>query len=137
MAQTLRDFLPGTRYQGDRLRVISDADASHELDKTDSGTVFIATADTGTQEYLLPLASNDGAMYTFICGHADGEILITPQDGEAISIVIAGGTIVTPAAGTGVKNTAATNAVTDLLTIFSDGTQWLTLTIASGVWASQ
>lgn len=144
MAQTLRDYLPGIRYNGDRLPVVSDTDATHTLDKSQSGNVFIATKSSATQTYTLPAVVNDGARYTFVCGHADGEILVTPQSGEAIKIVTFSGVgtdadtaIVAPAAGTGVKNTAATNAVTDSLTVFSDGTQWLGLPITSGIWASQ
>lgn len=144
MAQTLRDFLPGVRYNGLRRVVVSDTDTTHTLDKANSGAIFIATASSGTQTYTLPAVANDGAFFTFICGNAGGEILVTPQSGEAIKIVTfaavgvdADTAIVAPTAGTGVKNTAATNAVTDNLTIVSDGTQWLGIGITGGIWASQ
>ena len=120
-------------------------DASYTLTASQSGAVFVATKTSSTQTYTLPaVASSAGATYTFICGHASGEILVTPQSGEAIVITTfaavgadADTAIVAPAAGTGVKNTAATNAIGDNLTLVCDGTKWFGVGITGGIWASQ
>lgn len=111
---------------------------------TDSGRVYVATRTSATQTYTLPAVATAGVYFTFICGHADGEILITPQAGEAIVITSfaavgadADTGIVAPAAGTGIKNTAATNAVGDSITLVSSGTKWYSVGITSGIWASQ
>jgi len=124
--------------------VVTGTDATYTLTTAQSGGIFVATKSSATQTYTLPAVATAGVTYTFICGHADGEILVTPQSGEAIKIVTfaavgadADTGIVAPAAGTGVKNTAATNAITDNLTLVSDGTQWLGVGITGGIWASQ
>lgn len=129
---------------GLRRSVVTGTDATYALTAAQSGTVFVATKTSGTQTYTLPSVATAGLTYTFICGHADGEILVTPQASQAIKIVTfaavgadADTAIVAPAAGTGVKNTAATNAVTDNLTLVSDGTQWFGVGITGGIWASQ
>lgn len=129
---------------GLRRSVVTGTDATYALTAAQSGTVFVATKSSATQTYTLPSVATAGLTYTFICGHADGEILVTPAASQAIKIVTfaavgadADTAIVAPAAGTGVKNTAATNAVTDNLTLVSDGTQWFGIGITGGIWASQ
>lgn len=104
----------------------------------DSGKVFVATKSSATQTFTLPSAATAGLMYTFICGHADGEILINPITGQQISTkATVDGASVKPAAGTGIKNTAASNVVGDFITLVSDGTAtWHTVAMA-GTWASQ
>lgn len=112
---------------------------------TDSGMVYIATKTSATQTYTLPTAATAGLTFTFICGHADGEILVTPAASQTITMTTfaavgadADTAIVAPSAGTGVKNTAATNAIGNSLTLVSDGiTGWYTTGIATGIWASQ
>lgn len=108
-----------------------------------SGATFMATKASATQTYTLPAVAA-GLVYTFICGHASGEILIDQAASEVITItafaavgVDADTGIVAPAGGTGIKNTAATNAVGDSLTLISDGTGWYGVGITSGIWASQ
>lgn len=111
----------------------------------DSGMVYIATKSSATQTYTLPSAATAGMEFTFICGHASGEILITPAASQTITITTfaavgadADTSIVAPAAGTGIKNTAATNAIGDSCTLVSDGTTgWYGVGITSGIWASQ
>lgn len=120
-------------------------DATYALTSAQSGATFVATKTSATQTYTLPaVATSAGVTYTFICGHASGEILVTPQSGEAIVITTfaavgadADTAIVAPAAGTGVKNTAATNAIGDNLTLVCDGTKWFGVGITGGIWASQ
>jgi hypothetical protein len=108
-----------------------------------SGGTFLATKGSATQTYTLPAVAA-GLRYTFICGHASGEILIDQAASEVITItsfaavgVDADTGIIATAAGTGIKNTAATNAIGDSITLISDGTGWYSIGIGSGIWASQ
>ena len=124
--------------------VVEGVADTYALATTGSGTVYVATKTSATQTYTLPAVATAGVEFTFICGHASGEILITPQAGEAIVITTfaavgadADTGIVSPAGGTGIKNTAATNAIGDSITLVSSGTKWFGVGIASGIWASQ
>lgn len=108
-----------------------------------SGTVFLATKGSATQTYTLPAVAA-GLTYTFICGSAAGEILVTPTGsvGTVFTTFAAVGAdadtaIVTLTTGTGLKNTAATNAVGDSIVLVSDGVGWYGIGITSGIWASQ
>lgn len=103
-----------------------------------SGRVFQATASSGTQTFTLPAATTAGLTYTFICGHASGEILVNGGTGYAFSIKASeGGASVVTADGTGIKNTAATNVVGDRVTLVSDGVKTWHAISQSGTWASQ
>jgi hypothetical protein len=122
---------------------VTTTEATRTLTVAESGTVFLCTASSGTQTFTLP-AADAGVRYTFICGHADGEILVDPNGSEAIKVTAfaavgadADTAIVAPAGGTGIKNTAATNAVGDSIMLVSDGTGWYGVGISSGIWASQ
>jgi len=117
--------------------------ATYALTAAQTGTVFVATAASGTQTYTLPAVAA-GLTYTFICGHAAGEILVTPTGSVGTTFatfaavgVDADTAIVTLTAGTGLKNTAATNAISDCLTLISDGVGWRGIGITSGIWATQ
>jgi hypothetical protein len=105
----------------------------------ESGKVFVQTRSSTTVTYTLPAAAA-GLTYTFVCGHANSEILITPAAGDAIVTKIHAaqdGTALAPAAGTGIKNTAATNVAGDSITLVClDGTTWYGTSIV-GLWASQ
>lgn len=108
-----------------------------------SGGVFMATKGSATQTYTLPAVAS-GLIYTFICGHASGEILVNPTGSVVTTItsfaavgVDADTGIIATAAGTGIKNTAATNAIGDSITLVSDGVGWYSVGISSGIWASQ
>ena len=105
----------------------------------ESGSVFVQTRSSTTVTYTLPAAA-PGLEYTFVCGHAGSEILITPASGDAIVTKIHAaqdGTALAPAAGTGIKNTAATNVAGDFIKLVSlDGTTWYGVGMA-GLWASQ
>jgi hypothetical protein len=106
-----------------------------------SGRVLKFTAASGTQTATLPLATTAGAgcHYTFICGHASGEILINPNAADTVAIkgLVDHSTSVKPAAGTGVKNTAATNVLNDHLTLVCDGVSSWDEVSGAGIWASQ
>jgi len=103
-----------------------------------SERAYIATLASGTQTFFLPSASPSGQTFTFICGSAAGEILISPRSNNTISVKASeGGANVTPTAGTGIKNTGATNILGDRVTLMSDGsTGWHAIS-QSGTWASQ
>ncbi len=106
----------------------------------DKGKVSIQTLATGTQTYTLPLASTaPGAVFTFVCQHAGSEILVNPNAADQVSIkgLVDHSTSVKPAAGTGVKNTAATNVIGDHLSIVSDGVNTWYEIAGAGIWASQ
>lgn len=109
-----------------------------------TGTVFLSTKSSATQVYTLPAVAA-GLTYTFICGHASGETLVNPTGGTVGTVfttfaavgVDADTAIVTLTSGTGFKNTAATNAIGDSITIVSDGVGWYGVGITSGIWATQ
>lgn len=105
----------------------------------DSGRVYVQTRSSTTVTYTLPAAAA-GLTYTFVCGDAGSEILITPAAGDAIVTKIHAaqdGTALAPAAGTGIKNTAATNVAGDSITLVAlDATTWYGTSII-GLWASQ
>lgn len=130
---------------GGNIRPVTEGTAAtYALTTADSGRVYVATKTSATQTYTLPAVATAGVYFTFICGHADGEILVTPAASEAIVITTfaavgadADTAIVAPAAGTGIKNTAATNAIGDSITLVSSGTKWFSVGISSGIWASQ
>jgi hypothetical protein len=103
-----------------------------------SGRVFQATKSSATQTFTLPAATTAGLTYTFICGHASGEILINGGTGYAFSIKASeGGASVVTADNTGIKNTAASNVVGDHITLVSDGVKTWHAIAQSGTWASQ
>lgn len=122
--------------------VVEGTTSAYSPAATDSGTVYVATLGSATQTYTLPAVATAGVTFTFICGHASGEILITSAGSETIVITSfaavgadADTGIVTVT--TGIKNTAATNAIGDSITLVSSGTKWFSVGITSGIWASQ
>ena len=110
------------------------------LTRNDSGKIYHCTLGSGNQTFTLPLAADHkGAFYTFVCGDAGGEILVNPNSADQISAkgLVDHSTSVKPVAGTGIKNTAATNVVGDHITVMSDGaTTWHEIA-GAGIWASQ
>ena len=121
--------------------------ATQTLTYADCGAVIFGSAASGTQVFTLPDASdNSGCQFTFVSGHASGEILVNSEDGTTdADCVITSFAAVGADADTGIvsdspcrlKNTAGTNAIGDSLTLISDGTGWKGLGITSGIWAAQ
>lgn len=123
-----------------RPTVINLVPTAVTLAATDSAKVSVQTLASGTQTYTLPAAAAaPGAVFTFICQNAGSEILVNPASTDQISIkgLVDHSTSVKPAAGTGVKNTAATNVIGDHLTLVSDGVLTWYEVAGAGIWASQ
>ena len=105
----------------------------------ESGKIIIATKASATQTFVLPAATVAGCTFTFKCGHASGEILIDPAGSDVIQAKATNdaGADITPAGGTGIKNTAASNIIGDYITLVADGvSKWYTVA-QSGIFASQ
>lgn len=120
--------------------VVSAASGTTALTASQSGALVANTGTTGTTTFTLPSAAA-GYSFCFVeAGDAGGELLINPATGDAIVGKTHGaenGTGIAPAAGTGIKNTAATNVKGDFTCLQSlDATTWL-MTSVAGVWASQ
>lgn len=111
------------------------------LTTADSGKTFIDTKGSATTTFTLPDAgTTKGLEMSFVNGDASGEILITPASGDKIVGKTHGaenGSGIAPAAGTGIKNTAATNVKGDFCTLVFDGVDTWWMTAVAGVWASQ
>lgn len=124
---------------GQKVQTESISAATEAIAAADSGKTYVDVLGSGTTTFTLPDAAA-GLTYTFVAGSAAGEILINPQSGDAIVGKTHGAenaTGIAPAAGTGIKNTAATNVVGDHCTLVSlDGVTWY-MTSVAGVWASQ
>lgn len=135
------DILERFRALGGYMRQVETvASGDKTVTAAMSGRAFKATASSGTQTFTLPLAATSaGAFYTFICGHASGEILINANVADQISIkgLVDHSTSVKPTAGTGVKNTAATNVLGDHITLVCDGVNGWDEVSGAGIWASQ
>lgn len=121
--------------------VISDTAAVPAVQPSaaNSGSVFLSKRASTTQTYTLPPAQTAGLRYTFVCGNISTEILVNPvgTDTIAIKATVDQGASVVTAAGAGIKNTAATNVLGDLIVLISDGvSQWVMLG-QSGIWAAQ
>jgi len=120
--------------------------ATDTLTIADCGTILVGNATSGTQVYTLPAVSNTGCVISFLAGHAGGEILVNSATGDDDAVLTSfaavgtdadTGIITDTSFTTGVKNTAATNAIGDTLTLVSDGTRWLGVGITAGIWALQ
>ncbi len=149
MSINLEDYLPGVKESGMNVDVatrgirhsveIFSTATTDTLTSEESGKMVIATLGSGTQTFTLPAATVAGATFTFKCGHASGEILVDPAGTDVIQAKATNdaGADVTPAGGTGIKNTAASNIIGDYITLVADGvSKWYT-TAQSGIWASQ
>jgi len=169
MAQYIEDFIPVVKYQGlstqkavvlestlavtgvasfvavptgIKRSVTRGSTSTYAPTIADSGMVYVAMLGSATQTYTLPAVATAGVTFTFVCGHASGEILVTTAGTDPLVITSFAAVGVDADTGivtvtTGVKNTAATNAIGDTLTIVSDGTTWFGLGITSGIWATQ
>ena len=109
------------------------------------GGIYVGAATSGTMTYTLPAVALSGCQVTFIAGHADTEILVNAAASATCVITTftavgadADTAIVTDAScDTGLKNTAASNAVGDSLVLVSDGTGWFGVGMTSGIWTTQ
>lgn len=112
--------------------------ATLTLTPEDSNKVVYATKSSATQTFTLPAASGSGMQVTFVCGHASGEILVNGGASDVFNVkATEGGAAVATAAGTGVKNTAATNILGDSITLIDvSANNWQGIH-QSGTWASQ
>lgn len=131
-----------TSYAADFFQTDASA-ATIAVTAGQTGGTFLATKGSATQTYTLPAVAA-GLKYTFICGHASGEILINSTSSADIIVTTfaavgadADTAIVTTTGATGIKNTAATNAIGDSVTLVSDGVAWYGVGITSGIWAAQ
>lgn len=150
MTQFIEDFLPPIKDAGlnteenvsitgtiSAKRPVESISADTTVTTADSGKMFVDVKGSATTTFTLPAAAA-GLTYTFVCGDADGEILVTPATADAIvTKVTATGAALAPTAGTGIKNTAASNVAGDTITLTAlDGTTWYG-TALTGTWASQ
>jgi hypothetical protein len=121
-----------------RKQVEIKASGSETLLTADAPKVMIAT-EAGVQTFTLPSAATAGLEFTFICGNASGEILITPIAGQDIvgMTLATGGAGIDTADAAGIKNTAGTNVLGDACTIVSDGVSRWYMHSITGIWAAQ
>jgi len=151
----IEDYVPVVKYNGlntakavtftgttSGLRTTPELTATEATDTilgSESGGIVIAMLGSGTQTFTLPAATVAGCTLTFKCGHASGEILIDPGTGYVIQAKATNdaGADITPAAGTGIKNTAASNIIGDYITLVADGVDTWRTVAQSGIWASQ
>lgn len=125
--------------------VIVTTASTRTLTAAECGSIVVSNATSGTQVYTLPAASAAGCLFTFITGHASGEVLVNAAavatcvitSFAAVGADADTGIITDASCETGLKNTAATNAIGDSLKIVSDGTRWLGVGVTSGIWAAQ
>ena len=121
-----------------RPSTVTTAD-TRTLTAAESGAVMICTKASATQVFTLPLAATAGLMFSFVCGHASGEIHVGVGTGDNIvgkTDGAAAGTGLVSTATTGLlKDTAASNVVGDHVTLVSDGaTTWFMVAVA-GAWS--
>lgn len=124
--------------------IVSASTGTTVLTAVQSGAVVANTGTSGTTAFTLPDAAA-GLHYCFVeAGDAAGELLVGVQAGDLIigrgmtdTNGTGGSTAITTSAGTGIKNTAATNVKGDFSCVTAlDGTTWV-MTSVTGIWASQ
>lgn len=123
------------------LRITPEIIASGDdtLLAAESGKMVIATQASTTQTFTLPAATVAGCYFIFKCGSAAGEILIDPAGTDVIQAKATNdaGADITPAGGTGIKNTAASNVIGDYIALIADGVDTWRTVAQSGIFASQ
>lgn len=118
--------------------------ADYTVLEGDSNGVFLAAKTSGSHTFTLPkagtvnLLNRNGLTYSFVLADVNTQLLITPIGSDKITMKVSeGGAALSPAGGTGVKNTTATHVLGDRVTLVSNGTDtWFALE-QSGTWASQ
>lgn len=114
--------------------------STYSVATTDSNRTYVSTAGSSTQTYTLPAASTAGLRYCFVAGNASTEILVNVQSGDSIVGKTHGAensSGIATAAGTGIKNTAATNVRGDFTCLVSNGSTEYYMTSVAGLWATQ
>lgn len=144
MAGTTIGSLASTGQVSGSRKAYVTAATTQTLTQADCGSVIVANHTTATQVFTLPaIGVSTGCMFTFIAGDAGTELQFkTPAVATCVFTHFAAvGTDADTAIVTdtscegGIKNTGATNAIGDSITIVSDGVRWLGVGIASGIWA--
>lgn len=136
----------GTFYFRRKVTSSTSTGAQTALTSADCGSIQIGAATSSTQTYTLPSVTGlSGCEITFIAGHADTEILV--NSAAAATCVVTSfaavgadadtGIVTDASCNTGLKNTAATNAVGDTLTLVTDGTSWYGIGVTAGIWTTQ
>lgn len=107
----------------------------------ESGKTFIATKATATQDFILPSAANEGLRYTFIAGHAGGEITVQVDGNDTMAFIANPGEAtevsVVTSAGKGCINTAASNILNDQVTLVADGVSRWYAVAQQGIWKTE
>lgn len=125
---TLGSTTVGVRTQ--RVESIPDATTSETVTVADSGRVYVQLDADEAVTFQLP-ATQNGLIYTFVCGHAGGEINISPNAADKIT-----GKGIAGADNQDIKNTNASNAIGDCITLIGDGVDgWLIINML-GTWAT-
>ncbi len=113
-----------------RVESIPDATTSEAVGVYDSGKVYVQLDADEAVTFQLP-ATQNGLIYTFVCGNAGGEINISPNAADKIT-----GKGIAGADNQDIKNTNASNAVGDCITLIGDGADgWLIINML-GTWAT-
>lgn len=119
-------------------KITSTGAATLTLTAEDSMAIVYATKTSATQTFTLPAATGSGMQVTFVAGSAAGEILVNGGASDVFNLKASeGGAAVATAAGTGAKNTAATNILGDSITFVDMATNNWTGIHQSGIWATQ
>lgn len=112
-----------------RVESIADATTSKAVGVYDSGKVFVQLDADENVTFQLP-ATKNGLMYTFVCGHAGGEINISPAAADKIT-----GKGIAGIDDQDIQNTNGTNAIGDCITLIGDGADgWIVVNML-GTWA--
>lgn len=125
---TLGSTTVGVRTQ--RVESIPDNTTSETVTVADSGRVYVQLDTNEAVTFQLP-ATQNGLMYTFFCGHAGGEINISPNASDKIT-----GKGIAGADNQDIKNTNASNAIGDCVTLMGDGVDGWIIVAMLGTWAT-
>jgi hypothetical protein len=122
---------------GLRRPVIAESAPTRTLTVTESGSVFLASLNSGTQVFTLPPTRKaSGVYYTFVCAGPEGELHVAPDPGDLISGKTHGGAeAVAISTGAALVNPAATNVSGDACTVISDGMSLWIMIAVQGVWS--
>jgi hypothetical protein len=144
---TLTSLTLAGAVTGGRVPVTITTASTVAVGTADCGRVYVANAGSGTQTFTLPSAATAGCVVTIVQANAGTLVYIdaaADTDGFLVTYFTtelggaAGATaLLTEADGApGIKNTAGN--VGDTIALIADGgTQWRSLSLATGIWAAQ